>query len=391
MFESTVLAGINGNDPLTGENFKKLADELLSQIDTAVKNARLNKNVTEEGRDKKIKKLEAKKETAHFLKALAYNDVQTLMQMSNSRAKALNETTGSEGGYLVPEEFENTIVAYQEKYDQLANDCTVHRMNSDVKRLNVLSTDPTTYKVGELAEADSSEPVFAEPVLTAVKYMTIVPWSSEIEEDNELNGLDGLLADRIARSQALKFEQEILNSSTAGSEGLRVVSGVSTVNMATGDDTYAEVKIDYLFDAITKLGEIDEADLQQAKFYMSRSVYSALRKQKSTLSGEYHLPPTGTDAEIGGVQIVLNNRFPKVSDSSQPSSKFILLANLKLHGHVGERSGIRVEVFNSGTVKVGANSLNLITQDAKAMRVVRRRAFTTALQNGLVWIVTAAA
>ena len=302
--------------------------------------------------------------------------------------KTLNEGTGSAGGFLVPDEFEKSVIKYTDQYSQLRSLSTVVQMNSDQKRLNTIATEPTVYIVGENTVITPSDPVFGEPVLTAKKYAGITSWTSELEEDSEVVGLVELLAERFGRQIAKKEQQEFISGTTAGSEGFLVVSGVTVEAMAAGDTTYDKITWDHLANMIALLEEVDMNDAAEATFVMSPSVFNVLRKRKASGSGEYFVlpaPQNGVVAQAWGRPVVLVNEMPKTSDSNQNNKKFVALANWRLHSFIGDRRGITVSVSDSGVV--GTSSA--FERDIRLLRVTKRTAYVTALQNGIVCLRTA--
>jgi len=371
-----------------------IKEELGAVVD-AIKEATAKINETKEVQVKKfdltneavaeVGVQEAKKlESLKFIKALGEGDRKTLKFMSGARAKALNEGTGSAGGFLVPEEFEKSIVKYMEQYSQIRSNATVLSMGSDVKRLNALSGEPTVYKVGELAQITGTALVFAEPVLTAEKYAGIIDWSSEVVEDSELD-LVNLVAERIARAIAKKEQESFISSAVSGSEGLLTVSGVTAKTIASGTG-FSNITWDDLATMMTALDEIDLEDGANAKFYMSSSVYNVLRVLKASTSGEYFLPVSPSmdnPAMAWGKEIVLCNQMPKVSATAS-GTKFVVYTDLKRHGFVGDRRGLAVKLLEEGTV----GSVNLAEDDAQALRITKRTAWTTALQTGIVTLAT---
>jgi len=247
------------------------------------------------------------------------------------------------------------------------------------------TTEPVVYIVGEAVAITPSDPVFGEPVLTPKKYAGITLFSSELYEDSEVD-LTSLLAERYARQFAKAEQTEFINGSTSGSEGLRKVSGVTTVGMTAGNTTGSAVSFDNMADLLASVEAIDLLDAQNGKFYMHSGFYNILRKSKAALSSEYYMPvaPTQEDpAKAWGREIVVLNEMPAPSAVSA-STKFILFGDLKKHAFIGDRRGITTKVLEEGTV----GGVSLAETDQMGLRMTKRTAFVTALQNGLAWLVS---
>lgn len=324
------------------------------------------------------------KDTIKFLNAMKEGDVSYLKSSSDTRAKALNESTGNQGGFLVPEEFERGIVMYMDEFNTIRRNATVLPMSSDVKRLNELTSRVQVFVEGELATATYSEPTFGEPVLTARRYTGLTSMSEELLADSEIALIDNLQR-QFAQEMGLTEENQFVNGTFSGGEGLLEVAGTTPVPLAGTATTFSALTWDDLAAMEVALFNVSELESRTAKFYMSMDVYNILRTKKSTGDGNYfNLPTVPSDADPArawGHQIEVTNRFPRTTATG---TKFVVFSDLRNHAFIGDRAGLRIDSFNSGTV----NSTNLITQYARALRAVKRTAFTTALESGIVTLAT---
>lgn len=379
---------MNEEIPMTVAQFKAEIVEMQKEFDSKLneRQKRFNFSGTELD-EAKLAEVKKQEDTVKFFKALGENKRKTLQSMHEFRAKTLNEGSGSAGGYLVPVEFESSIVKYIEQYNQIRQNSMVLPMSSNSKKLNSLTGEPTVYLPGENAQITGSALTFGEPVLTPKKYAAIVDWSSEVLEDAELQ-LVNLIAERIARAISKKEQIEFISGATSGSEGLLAVSGVTSRSLASGVG-FSGVTWDDLANIIADISEIDEVDAENGKFYMSHSIYNVLRKLKASTGGQYFLPDApklNNPPMAWGHEIVICNQMPKLSETAQ-ATKFILFGDLSKHAFIGDRRGITLKVLTEATV----GSVNLGEKDAEALRVTKRTAFVTALQNGLGVIASGAA
>lgn len=366
---------------LTKGELKEVAKEISAKFEESLERGKKFNTSPED--EKAIKdNLEKRNETVKFINALSSKDDKFLSSFSNTRAKALNEATGSAGGYLVPEEFEKSIVKFVDQYNQIRQNATVLPMGTDVKRLNALTTDPTVYIVDEFGTITGSSVAFAEPVLTAKKYAGFIDWSSEVVEDSELPMIN-LIAERLGIAIASKEQGEFISGSTSGSEGILQASGVTALALNSGT-TFANITWDDLADMQAALAGVSLADSMNAKYFMHSSVYNYLRQQKASTSGNYFLPVAPTDkmpAQAWGHEIVICNSMPTTTATG---TKFVAFGDLKKHAFIGDRRGITMKVLDQGVV----GSINLSTADAQALRVTKRTAFVTALATGIVTLAT---
>jgi len=342
---------------------------LLEQVETGVVEKLkadpelLRKNVF--GGDISVdqKVLEAKQKTAEFIKAVYHGET--------AKVKALSEGTPADGGYFVPEYFSNEII-------RLAPIYGVARRNARVLTVQGLTTHfPTAdavsaYRVGEKVAITSSKPTVGQVTLTVKKVAALIPMSNELLEDANINTIDLII--RLVAEAFAKYEDEWAFLGKTAGEGIFQDTAVSVLDLASGKDTYAEVDFDDLLSAMSKL---DESALAGAKWYMSFSVFNALRKLKySAGTASYILqePSAGQPATIWNLPVEFVRVMPKTSDQSQGAKKFIALANLE-HMIIGDRMGMEIKISDQASVTDddGSTGLNLFEQDMSALRAISRK------------------
>jgi HK97 family phage major capsid protein len=137
-----------------------------------------------------------------------------------SITKALNEATNSAGGYLVPDEFSNQLLALITQKTITMDDLDVRQMTSDVQYIPKVTSGTTAYWVTETGAITESNPAYGQITLTAKKVASLVQASSEVLEDNNV-GLANSLVDQMATDLALDIDGKILTGSclTTGNTG----------------------------------------------------------------------------------------------------------------------------------------------------------------------------
>jgi HK97 family phage major capsid protein len=100
-------------------------------------------------------------------------------------------TAGPEGGFLVPQEFHDSVVTGMKQFDPLLNKDIVTLIesgNGSLKPYNIPGWDLSTFKAVKVAEGVQSPsltpPVAATTILNGFKYMASLPVSVELEEDS---------------------------------------------------------------------------------------------------------------------------------------------------------------------------------------------------------------
>ena len=332
---------------------------------------------------KKLQEAVKREGEINFFKAIANEDVATIKGIHEARAKALNEGTNSAGGYLVPTEFEKRVHDKLDDYSQIRKEAQVLPMGSETLNLNSLVTDVSVTIEGETDAIAESDAAFGEPVLTARKYAAISAFSAEVYEDAEVDLLN-YLAGRYAQALAKSEEDQFVNGTVSGSEGLLQVAGTSAVDMAVAS-VFTDITWDNLADMIKEANEYSVLEGDNGVFAMSPSVWNAVLQTKPTNATYYgNGPVTAASRMAWGKRVILSNSFPSTTAAS---TKFAVYGDLSKHLMIGDRAGLRVKILEEGTV--GSN--NLGEQDMQALRIVKRTANTVVLPSGLVTLATGAA
>lgn len=253
-----------------------------------------------------------------------------------------------------------------------------------------LGTSVSSFWTGQGVAKTSTEPSFDLPTVTLKKLAAIVPWTDEFEADMGVNAIQ-LLATLFAESLAKMEDQAFFNGDGTGTyggfTGILNNTDVNEVVLASAsiEDLTAEKLLDMQ-------DETPAGALAGAKYYMHRSVLSVVRKLKTTY-GEfiYQNPGMGQPATLWNVPVEIVEAMPSVSDDDSEKA-FVIFGNLKNTCIISDKGSIALKVFDSGTVRNVGNSadLNLITQDMKALRVVRRVGFTIAMPKGITVLKTGA-
>lgn len=339
---------------VTEEVYKKLLEELPKRKD-------IFGTVNENHSNSEFSK-EDKEKAAEYVRAKFASD--------GARAKALSAGTATEGAELVPEYFASEIVRVAPTYGVVRRDARIWPMQGK-HTVNVPTASAVTaYRVAEKNKITSSMPTSGQVILTLQKLAALIPMSNDLLKDANVDTVD-LLA-RLSAEALSKLEDQWGILGLAAGEGIFQSTTAQTLNLASGQDTYAEVTFDDLLDAMNLL---DEGALAGAKWYMSFSVFNALRKIKASTSGEYIMQPPsgGQPATIWNIPVVFSPIMPKTSDASQASKKFIALANFD-YMLMGDAKEYELKISQDATVTDtdGSTAINLFEQDMSAVRVIER-------------------
>lgn len=356
-----------------------ITDELAKKFLDGVESSR--KRAIDTGKGKKLDKDEA---TRNFMKALFTNDSESM--------KAISGLSESAGGYLIPEELRSEILRVAEDQYGLAR----REMRylpftgpGNERKIPALASSVSVFWTDEAGGKKSTAPTFDIVTQTLKKLAAIVPMTEEIIEDSTIN-LTALVAELFAEAVAKEEDLQFFNGDGTVWTGILNNGDVNVVNIATDDP--ADVTAD---DLLAMIDATPSGALSGAKFYMHRSVYSALRRLREGSSGDgaylIQQPTGGEPATLWGYPIELSEAFPAVSETGD-DQPFILFGNLKKAAIFGDKQQLRVKMLDQATIRNVADNanINLAQQDMVAVRIVERVGYVLALPTAVTVLSTVA-
>lgn len=255
---------------------------------------------------------------------------------------ALQEGTDSEGGYLVPEEFETKIYEILHATDPVRANANVIRTGSD-RNIPIEVSEGTFAYIAEEGAYGESDPAFGRVVISAYKSGGIIKVSEELLQDGFFNlqaYLSGLAARRFAAIQETAWAT---GNGTSAPHGLFVTTSVGGVNLPgiTGAvSATAAITGDDLIDVFHSL---PRAYRQNAKWIMSDAMVKLVRKVKD--QNDQYLWQPGLQA---GQQDILLGKPVLVSEGATapaPTAKSIVFGDLSFYTIV-DRLGIVMQRLN---------------------------------------------
>lgn len=196
---------------------------------------------------------------------------------------ALQEGTNSEGGYLVPEEFEARVIDKLTELNVIRRYAHVIRTSSP-RKIPVEASAGAAAWIAEEGQYQGTDPAFSQVTLDAFKVGQMIKVSDELLEDAAFD-LEGYLADQLAKAIATAEEDAFCTGNGSGKP-----TGIFTANGgAVGVTTAAADKItaDEIIDLIYSL---KAPYRQNARFYMNDQTVKAVRKLKDG-NGQYLWQP----------------------------------------------------------------------------------------------------
>lgn len=166
-----------------------------------------------------------------FFKALVISDDAGIQE------KALSEGVGTEGGYLVPTEFEARVMEKRENVNDLRKYCTVLPTQSGNGEMPKEGTGVTVERPGENTAPTGSSPDFGQVTYSVSKAIAYVEMSQELLRDAGIPMLD-FLAGLFAKGFRKDDETMIVGGTgTAQPEGFRS-AGLTGIAMGAAALSY---------------------------------------------------------------------------------------------------------------------------------------------------------
>lgn len=158
---------------------------------------------------------------------------------------------------------------------------------------------------------------------------------------------------------------------TWGFQGLASGEGIfqNANTLPSTMTTYAKVTLD---DMLAALALLDDDAAANAKWYMSFSVFNALRKIKDT-TGRYLIqdPTEGRPNTIWNIPVQFVRVLPRTTDGTQLSTKFMAVGDLS-YMLFADKKEYSFDISREATIKDtdGTTTINLWQQDMSAVRII---------------------
>ncbi|WP_312444608.1 phage major capsid protein [Lacrimispora sp.] len=241
--------------------------------------------------------MEYRREFWNAMRKKNYYDVNNALQIG----------TDSEGGYLVPDEFEQTLVQGLEEENVFRTLATIIQTSSGDRKIPVVATKGEASWVDEEGQIPESDDSFGQVSIAAYKVATMIKVSDELLNDSVFN-MEAYISNEFSRRIGAKEEEAFLvgdgkgkptgifNSTGGASEGV----ATATANITFDDvmDLFYSVKSPYR---------------KKSTFVMNDSTVKALRKLKDN-NGTYIWQPS---VQAGQPDTVLNR--PVVTSAYAPA------------------------------------------------------------------------
>jgi HK97 family phage major capsid protein len=201
---------------------------------------------------------------------------------------ALQIGTDSEGGYLVPDEFEHKLVEALTEENIFRQLATIIQTSSGDRKIPVVSSKGTASWIDEEGAFTESDDAFGQVTIGAYKLGTMIKVSEELLNDNVFD-LEGYIAKEFARRIGNKEEEAFFTGNGTGKpNGILNSTGGADVGVTSAGAT--AITVDELMDLYYSL---NTPYRKNAVWILNDSTIKAIRKLKDG-NGNYLWQPSLT-------------------------------------------------------------------------------------------------
>ena len=222
---------------------------------------------------------------------------------------ALQIGTDSEGGYLVPDEYERTLVEALEEENIFRQMARVIQTSSGDRKIPVVAAKGSASWIDEEGAYEESDDTFGQVSIGAYKLGTMIKVSEELLNDSVFD-LEGYIAREFARRIGAKEEEAFFTGNGTGRPtGILADTGGADVGITAA--AAAAVTVDEVIDLFYSLRAPYR---RNAVWVLNDSTIKAIRKLKDG-QGQYLWQPSlvaGTPDTILGRPVKTSAFMPKL-------------------------------------------------------------------------------
>ena len=226
------------------------------------------------------------------VKAKAYKkSFWNAMRQKNIRPEVLNalqEGTDSEGGYLVPDEFEHTLVEALEEENIFRKLAHIINTASGDRKIPVVATKGTASWVDEEGQITESDDAFTQVSIGAYKLGTLIKVSNELLHDSVFD-LEAYISKEFARRIGTKEEDSFFNGDGDG-KPVGIFNGTGGAQVGVTTASTSAITADEIIDLFYSLGAPYR---KKAVWVVNDATVKSIRKLKDG-NGNYLWQPALT-------------------------------------------------------------------------------------------------
>ena len=227
---------------------------------------------------------------------------------------ALQIGTDTEGGYLVPDEFERTLIEALDEENIFRKLANVISTSSGDRKIPVVASKGTASWIDEEGAIPESDDSFGQVSIGAYKLGTMIKVSEELRNDNVFN-LESYIAKEFARRIGNKEEDAFFTGDGSGKPtGILAATGGAQIGVTAASAT--AITVDEILDLFYSL---KSPYRNKSVFVMNDATIKAIRKLKDG-QGQYIWQPSlqaGTPDTILNRPVYTSSYVPTIAASAK--------------------------------------------------------------------------
>lgn len=290
---------------------------------------------------------------------------------------AMNEGTAAQGGFLVPDEYGDEILAFTRRSSVALQEATVYDMGTDTLRVPREASNVAVSWGNEAATLAASDPTVGELVLNAKRLGAYSTASNELLADSSFD-IVSWLTSQFAEAIALEIDDSAFNAA-GGSTFIGALSGTTTNTVScaatgTSPNRHIQLTVDELSLAISKL---TDNKLANAKFYFHLNSIHYVRVQEDGAGNKvWAQPGNGVPGTVYEYPYRVSDKIGSATPAA--ATPFALFGNFKNYV-IGRRRGSMI---------LEIDPYGLFTNYQTRFRMVTRWDAAPGLEAGMVAIKT---
>ena len=251
---------------------------------------------------------------------------------------ALQIGTDAEGGYLCPDEFENTLVQALEQETIIRSHAHVFTTSSGSHKIPVVTSKGSASWVDEEGQIPDSDDVFGQKLIGAHKVATRIKVSEELLNDSAFD-LEGYFVSEFGRRIGNKEEEAFFTGNGSG-KPTGILDGTAGADIGVTTTSASAITADEIIDLFYSLNVPYRKD---AIWILNDSTLKAVRKLKDG-TGQYLWQPAlheGSFDTLLGKRIFVSPYMPEIASGA----KTVAFGDFKFYW-IGDRQGITFRRLN---------------------------------------------
>jgi HK97 family phage major capsid protein len=307
---------LNMEDDVTYSKMEKDLDDLTNEIKRLERKdmieAELNKPVSNPITAKPMTSDKEDEKTGRASNAYkkSFWNVMRNKHSNTQILNALQEGTDSEGGFLVPDEFEHTLIQSLEEENIFRKLAHVITTSTGDRKIPVVASKGSASWVDEEGTINDSDDAFTQVSIGAYKLGTLIKVSNELLNDSVFN-LEAYISKEFGRRIGTKEEDAFFNGNGVGKPvGIFNATGGAQTGITTASAT--EIKADEIIDLFYSL---KASYRKKAVWIVNDSTIKAIRKLKDA-NGNYLWQPaltSGTPDTLLGRPVYTSSYVPTIA------------------------------------------------------------------------------